>query len=613
MKYLKNEVTLILFLFANSMIYSQKSTSDSWLLSKLQGSSIGYIYFNTTFTDQHAISVNENNVVLNRLNNKVEIYIKTTVKERKNGGIDEIDYDVKISNQKTHSKIVRKGQVLHFITTIKGKEYKKEVPFIGNLVGPEELRKLTLSSLKSKDDEISFQTYFPDYGKIYTATRKVQKVNEGKIHFTEEIKGLPKVNYIINSIGKIVSQKYHSPFGTVESSESTKELCLKALTETVILPNEIFDQTMARNNVRFLNPRSIKEITIKITAKDPKIGIPNLEGDNQKVIEKTNEYVILKITQPDLSKDVNIADRTSISKEFLKSNSIINSNDARIVEVANQVNSNNAYKNLVSLRNWVTDNMSLDLGIVIAPASEIIENKKGTCTEYATILTSLYRAKNIPSRMAMGFVYMGGVWAGHAWSEAYLDNKWVPFDAALPGKGIADAARFRFVSTSLKDGSGDLIGEGGQKMYGNVRIETLSYKDDKNSYQVKDNKPYSIHKNSYVNKGLGIRVEKSNDFSFKDMDKVWPKTTILVVANNDEKMEIHQKSIKPDETVDEVVRRKLKKLTGSKIKKSKGLYISRSKDGATLVKVKPLSNGYLMAKYSSKNMKKFLKKTKVVF
>ncbi len=63
---------------------------------------------------------------------------------------------------------------------------------------------------------------------------------------------------------------------------------------------------------------------------------------------------------------------------------------------------------------------------------DIIEVKKGDCTEHTDLFTTLARAAGIPARRVGGYAYMGDgpkAFGGHAWNEVAIDGHWVPIDA----------------------------------------------------------------------------------------------------------------------------------------------------------------------------------------
>jgi len=74
----------------------------------------------------------------------------------------------------------------------------------------------------------------------------------------------------------------------------------------------------------------------------------------------------------------------------------------------------------------------------LQPASTIARNLRGDCTEHAVLLCALMRSQGIPSRVALGFVYVPNPasFAPHMWTEAFLDGRWIPFDSTRGPSGI---------------------------------------------------------------------------------------------------------------------------------------------------------------------------------
>ena len=68
-----------------------------------------------------------------------------------------------------------------------------------------------------------------------------------------------------------------------------------------------------------------------------------------------------------------------------------------------------------------------------APASAILRTKVGDSTEHAVLLAALLRARRIPSRVAVGFIYLDGKngFGTHMWTEAMIDGEWTALDATF--------------------------------------------------------------------------------------------------------------------------------------------------------------------------------------
>jgi hypothetical protein len=81
---------------------------------------------------------------------------------------------------------------------------------------------------------------------------------------------------------------------------------------------------------------------------------------------------------------------------------------------------------------------------------EVLQCRKGKCSEYAILFASLARAQNIPTRIVLGDRMVGGKWIGHMWNEVFIDEeansnadqrkgRWVTIDATTNEVGSAFA------------------------------------------------------------------------------------------------------------------------------------------------------------------------------
>ena len=96
------------------------------------------------------------------------------------------------------------------------------------------------------------------------------------------------------------------------------------------------------------------------------------------------------------------------------------------------------------------DNKNFATGF--ATATEVARELEGDCTEHSVLLAAMLRAKNIPSRVVVGLVYSDrhSAFAGHMWTEAYLDGQWIPLDATMGAGGIG-AAHIKVTDSSLDE------------------------------------------------------------------------------------------------------------------------------------------------------------------
>jgi hypothetical protein len=95
-----------------------------------------------------------------------------------------------------------------------------------------------------------------------------------------------------------------------------------------------------------------------------------------------------------------------------------------------------------------------DFSTALASAAEVARSLQGDCTEHAVLLAAMLRGRNIPSRIAVGLVYIEplAAFGGHMWTEALLGDHWVPLDATLAlGQGGTGAAHIKLADSSFAD------------------------------------------------------------------------------------------------------------------------------------------------------------------
>jgi hypothetical protein len=90
--------------------------------------------------------------------------------------------------------------------------------------------------------------------------------------------------------------------------------------------------------------------------------------------------------------------------------------------------------------------------VSIPSAREVLRTKIGDCNEHTALYVAMARASGIPSRIAVGLVYLNGAFFYHAWPEVYLTSdrgaEWVPVDPTL-NQFPADATHLRIARGGL--------------------------------------------------------------------------------------------------------------------------------------------------------------------
>ncbi|MCR5261207.1 MAG: transglutaminase family protein [Candidatus Gastranaerophilales bacterium] len=112
---------------------------------------------------------------------------------------------------------------------------------------------------------------------------------------------------------------------------------------------------------------------------------------------------------------------------YLKSEPLIESDDAEIIEIAQKIQGNTREEILDNMYQYIQNHMTYqrikDIG-----AKAALKQGFGKCSEYAAIMTALCRAKNIPARVISGN-FAREHDSQHTWVEVYYDDYgWVTYD-----------------------------------------------------------------------------------------------------------------------------------------------------------------------------------------
>lgn len=96
------------------------------------------------------------------------------------------------------------------------------------------------------------------------------------------------------------------------------------------------------------------------------------------------------------------------------------------------------------LAEYVRDYLTDDRAAEPLDLREVIDRRRGDCTEHAALFVTLARAAGIPAREVGGLLWVEelGAFGGHAWAEVALDGRWVPVDPTW-GQVPADPAHIR--------------------------------------------------------------------------------------------------------------------------------------------------------------------------
>jgi hypothetical protein len=515
---------------------AQAARTERWYAIGIGGQKVGYLHEASgpaTLPAEGRETRIEMKIILNRLGNKVEMETISTAREDGQGHLLSFGSRTKASALAVTSEGVVEDRQVRLTTAAGDKPHVRTLPFEGELLGPLGIRELTRSALAKAGDVLVYQTFSTELGQIVKAERAVlgAEAIEGSagrpaLKIRETLAGTPVERTIwIDANGDEIRSSQASPFGDILTVLADKEEALRDA-GAGRLPEEQYRSSLALSNVRLPRARDLESVTLRIRHRKPELGWPGFPGPYQTVVSKTADELTLRVDRPVLPRKGPAA---AAAPEDLEANAYLDARDPLIRETAKKVagQAREPLAKAILLRNWVGRNMTFDLGIVSPPAREVIRDRRGTCVGYAMLLTSLLRAAGVPAKFLMGYVYLNGIWGGHAWTEVQVDGVWVPLDAAVMSSGIADAARFHFSRSDLAGGLAEAA-MGGYQLYGFIDIDVVEYRLAGRTVRVAPGqKIYEASGDAYRNPGLGLTVSKPAGFIFAELNKTWPDSTLL--------------------------------------------------------------------------------------
>jgi hypothetical protein len=245
--------------------------------------------------------------------------------------------------------------------------------------------------------------------------------------------------------------------GYLVVDRSTKEDATRPLNPSQ-LP-DIMERQSIKLGQRISWPHRRSQITYRITlpkddgpatafAQDARQTIGNVK-------DKSFDLVVTAIRQPP---NIAPASATDPGKEFTQSNFFITSDDPVVRQhaAAATAGRTDPWEKAQAIEHWVHTNMKVqNFTEAMAPASEVARTLTGDCTEYSMLAAAMCRAVGVPSRTAIGLVYVDSqsqapILGFHMWTEVFVRGQWVAIDATL-GQGSVGPAHLKITDASWYD------------------------------------------------------------------------------------------------------------------------------------------------------------------
>jgi hypothetical protein len=283
-----------------------------------------------------------------------------------------------------------------------------------------------------------------------------QEYNAWKLNFT--MLGLTSTMWI-DSTGERIREE--SPPGISMIKETPQQALAN---ESGVATLDILSLFSIRVDSMIPDPRNVSYLKVSMKNIDTtnlilSDELQNVVSYNPIVLEiksqpKPVEKVILPIKQ---------------ESEFLKPSLCIQSDNPKLREKAAAIirgskDGGDAVQKLVA---WVYNNINKRATASLPSAIDVLANLEGDCNEHAVLFAGLARAIGIPTKIAVGVVYLDKAFYYHAWNKVYL-GKWISVDPTF-GQFPADATHIKLQEGELSEQAKVL------KIVGAVKIEIMEF------------------------------------------------------------------------------------------------------------------------------------------
>jgi hypothetical protein len=352
------------------------------------------------------------------------------------------------------------GRQLVVETTTAGQKRVQRVPLDGEVKSPAYQDRLLRERPLQPGQTHAFTTFLPELGKVsnvrlmatgFESVKLLDGNRQKLLKVRIEQSALPTMSVVafLDESGEPL--KTDTPFLAMSMSTYTvdKTEALKAIAGTEL---DIAVSTLIHLEAPLRKGHQTTKAVYRVSTpgNDP---ASFLIADETQGIERVDANTVLltvtKVPLPEGFKTV------AVDRAYLENSQYVQSDDYEVVQHARRAaaGETNPARIAARMERYVHEKLTKkNFSTALASAAEVADSLEGDCTEHAVLLAAMLRAARIPSRIAVGLVYVErqSCFGGHMWTEAWLDGKWVPLDATL-GQGGTGAAHIKLGVSSFGD------------------------------------------------------------------------------------------------------------------------------------------------------------------
>lgn len=517
---------------------------EDWQVVRISGADSGYVH--TTITrstegDEILYVVEaDSSMKMNRMGAVIDVVTTQRSVENSAGELVRMDSALSMSNRPTTTRVDFADGIARLRTTVMGETRELEVEVPPDTLGPYWLGQRAWEFAEQPGAQFELTTWGSDTNSSTAVAIHVigredviiggEKLSLVRYETTLEAAGGVTTTSWVDETGNPVKTSTSVMGLTIETLRSDETTALTAYAEGGEISPDVFRASVIVSNEYLPSARSVDAAEIRLTPRNARVKFDGVADSRQTVAEiAADGSILVSIARSEPPADRSATRPLSTVPDelavHLASSSMIQSDHPDLVRIANEIvgDEQDAWRAAQRIEAWVEKNVtekSMDVGF--ASALEVCTDRAGDCTEHSVLLCGLARAAGIPSRVAMGLLYIGGIWGGHAWTEVWIDGAWYPVDGTI-GSGSVDALHLTLARLGLAEGSPMAEFAGLASTIGELDIEVRSLSIGGRTIDLTRSDLVRLENNRYVNELWGIAFDTRADW---DVDPKRPTPDI---------------------------------------------------------------------------------------
>lgn len=447
--------------------------SDEWNEVRIGGARTGWshsVVRRVEAEDGPRIETEETTQIeMARMGQKIRIEESSTTVERPDGTLISIRKASKQSSAETIVEVTVAGEKAKVATTSMGTTREAEVAVPQGTVGPHRAERIVAEGGSAPGTTHVLKLFLTDLGGPVVATSVVvgpESVEDidGKATTLTRVDAtmdkMPiKTSAWMTAEGKAVRTRVEMMGMVIESLRCSRERALgEGASEEP--PVEVFTSSLIRTDALIPHARTLDSALLALRSRREGAKLDSLFDERQKVESREEDgTLLLRVVRQVPAEGATgrrpLADPPAEMAKYLAATSMLQADDPMIRKATEEAvgAQTDAWKASQAIERWVHGAIAKKgMGVAFASALEVCRDREGDCTEHAVLMAAMCRAAGIPSRVAMGLVYVTGIFGGHAWTEVWIQGRWYGLDATM-GSGHLDPLHLTMGRMAFEEGT----------------------------------------------------------------------------------------------------------------------------------------------------------------